>query len=236
MLAVPTGIAPVAVVKDAYQDVRKHLGTYFKAGLGLFVAILLVVIGSCIVSALPLLPLLMTENELVLMGSIGVAALVFIVCNLVISFVYAPCYLASLLHGVALHRGHGTPLTFKTVWKHPPPNKRDIVLVYLGVQLIVSIGIVFCILPGLVLALLTAYAFPLVALYRMKPMTAIKASIDQVQEDFSWHLIFWGLTAVSVMLFAWIPILGTFLAQSVIFRLHLGATENTFGQAPVSEY
>jgi len=235
MIGVTEDLGPVEVLKQAYRDIRKDIGAFFMAGLGAFIAILFLTIGLCIVSAIPLLPTLMTENEMIALAGMGLSGLLVTICSLVFGFVYAPCYLASLLKGVALHRRQGIPLTFNTVWKYSKENRRDIILVNLAVQLIVSVGILFCIVPGLVLAVLTAYAFPLVVLYRMKPTAAIKASVDQVRAHITWHFSFWVLAAGSMMLFAWIPILGTFLVQPVTQRLLLGATENSFSTAPVGE-
>jgi uncharacterized membrane protein len=234
MLGVTETKQPVELLMSTYREIASHLVSYFMAGLGFLIAILLLVVGVSIVSALPLLPLLAIENQPIAIACMVLSGAVAAIGLTVISVVKAPCYMASMLIGVTLHHREGIPLALNTVWKHYPSNQRDVVLVYLGVQILTAIGVLFCVLPGLVLAFLTAYALPLVALYKMSPVEAIKSSISAVRAAPGWHLLFWLISGVSVMLFAWVPVLGSLLGQVVLWRLLIGASENTFGPPRVS--
>ena len=233
MMGEPGALSPTDVVRQSLRDVQNNLRSYCMAGLGFLVAVLLWVVGMVLVCGLTASPMFVSENEIVLIASASVTGLGYLVFLVLIGFWVTPQFLASLLRDLAAHNRQGSLLTFNSVWKHNKDNRSQIAGVNLLVQLAVGLGLILCIVPGVLIALATVYALPLVALYEMPPVQALKASVQEFKANLTWHLSFLCMSVLLVTLVSLVPIIGALIAQPLLLRLYLGAVENAFGHVPL---
>jgi uncharacterized membrane protein len=236
MIGQPGNRSAVDTVKLSLANSWRHLSGYAVSGLGFIFRILIALCGVIFVTALPLVLTILfidpLSNQASLI-SLSIAGLIFTISILLVSFRIVPLYLASLLRAIAAHNRHGTPLALNSVSKHTTEDKTNIIRVYFLQQVLITGGLLCFIVPGLIVAGLTLYAFPLVVLFRMEPVDALKTSASHIKANIGWHLSFYILGGLAISVISLIPIVGALIAQPLMHRMVLDASENAFGHAPV---
>lgn len=115
-----------------------------------------------------------------------------------------PAWLAHALSSAALawaaaQRYFGQAATFGQAYRAAWSRVVDLLVVSLLWWLVISVGLVFCLVPGIVLAVWFSFYFPLVMLERQGAVDALGRSKSLV--DGQWWRVAWPLLGLAVMAF-----------------------------------
>jgi hypothetical protein len=184
------------------------------------------------------------------LAGLGLALLGILVT---IPFLVLAAYLAqAALTVVVADRSRGGSLNWQGAWRAVVHDVTALIGTTLLVFLGVAIGVVLCVVPGFVFALLAAFTIPIVLLERKSGFSAIQRSIQLVRADWlrvvvvlvvfgllqavaSWigrlfvpsqftffHLLVGDLVSIAVLP---IPIIGLVLLYQDILRSRMGLTD-----------
>lgn len=226
-LAVPN---PGALVNGLVDELKARFVGYLLAGTGYFAAIFASVFVLIAVFAIGAIPGAVTENETLLSIGILVSGLLFYTPGILfVTLVMGPAMNASLMRAIWSARREDAPLGFGSAFGSVRENLRDVVIVTVLYQLAVFVGMLFCYVPGIVLAVMFVHAMPLVVLHGVTPMDALKMSFEKVKENGSYHAIAFVLMFVVVMVCEFIPLVGLLLLIPVQLTMLLMMYEAMFG-------
>src|SRR5713226_6366254 len=103
---------------------------------------------------------------------------------LTIPFMILAVYLAqAALTVVVADRARAGTMGWQEAWQVVLANLGSLVVTSLMVMIGVAVGLVFCILPGLVFSLFAALTIPVLLLEKKSGMTAIRRSVELVKAD-----------------------------------------------------
>lgn len=132
---------------------------------------------------------------------------------------------ASLYRAVAKHqRGEGK-LEFGSVFSTLTENVGSVIMVQLLLALGVSVGLMFCYLPGILFGFATAFAAPLVYIHRRTPLEAVTIAFNHTRDHIAWHAIWFGMMLVVGIAASYVPILG----PAFLLALQVRAYREIFG-------
>ncbi|MEX2445096.1 MAG: hypothetical protein WD492_15950 [Alkalispirochaeta sp.] len=113
----------------------------------------------------------------------------------------------------------GTPVSLKDAWNRTTGRVVALVLASLLVGIIVSIGFVLLVIPGIILAFFLMFTFVALMLNESNPLQAVGRSFQVVKQNFASVFVFFLvlialglLVAVVNMVIGLIPVLGSILA------------------------
>ena len=132
---------------------------------------------------------------------------------------------ASLWRAVAKHqRGEGK-LEFGSVFSTVTENVGSVIMVQILLALGVSVGLLFCYLPGILFGFATAFAAPLVFLHRRTPLEAVTIALNHTRDHLTWHAIWFAMMLVVGIAASYVPIIG----PAFLLALQVRAYREIFG-------
>ncbi len=127
---------------------------------------------------------------------------------------------ASLVRRVARHQRGERVLDFSAAFSDAKENILPTMIVTALVGLVVTVGIMFCYIPGIIAAFLMMYAGTLVFLHRLSPVNAMVTSAKHFTGHFKFHGIYSLLHFAAAMAAAWIPLMGPMFLLALHVRTH----------------
>ncbi len=132
---------------------------------------------------------------------------------------------ASLYRAVVKHqRGEGK-LEFGSVFSTITENVGGVMMVQVGLSLAVMVGAMFCYVPGIAVAFLTAFAAPLVYVHGRTPLEAVTIAVNHTKNHLAWHAIWFAMMLVVGIAASYVPILG----PAFLLALQVRAYRELFG-------
>lgn len=192
------GTSPTDVARHVFDDFMAHLAGYFLAGTSYVLVVLGGIFVAVVVMLLGVVPGVVTEDETVAFVGSSIGFVLYMAIVFFLGFVAFPAMIASLLRGLdKQQRGLGT-LGFSSPFNDLSGSGRAIAF-YLLSQVLVLVGVVFCYLPGLVVATLSSFALPIVVLEGASPTEALGLGWRHMRSDPGWHLAVWLLMVVALL-------------------------------------
>ena len=138
---------------------------------------------------------------------------------LTIPFMILAVYLAqAALTVVVADRARAGTMGWKEAWQVVLANLGSLVVTSLMVMIGVAVGLVFCILPGLVFSLFAALTIPVLLLEKKSGTTAIRRSVELVKADWVRVIIVLILFGILQAITSWV---GGLLVPSRFYFLHM---------------
>jgi hypothetical protein len=138
---------------------------------------------------------------------------------LTIPFMILAVYLAqAALTVVVADRARAGTMGWQGAWRVVLANLGSLVVTSLMVMIGVAVGLVFCILPGLVFSLFAALTIPVLLLEKKSGTAAIRRSVDMVKADWVRVIIVLVLFGILQAITAWV---GGLLVPSRFYFLHM---------------
>ncbi len=134
---------------------------------------------------------------------------------------------ASLVRRMAKHQRGDRVLDFSSAFSDAKENIISTMVVTALVGLVVTVGLMFCYVPGIIAAFLMMYAGTLVFLHRKSPFTAIKTSAQHFMAHLKFHAVYSLLHFAAAMVAAWVPLIGPMF----LLALHVRTHRTLFGDA-----
>ncbi len=219
---------PMAVPNLVMADVKAHLGPYVLAGLGYLVAtfgfigvVLAVLFGS-------MAPGILAEDETLAMVGMGIGFTAYVVGILGFGFVVAPLMNASLLRALDEQRRGGAPIGFTSAFSTMRQGAGRVIGFYLLGQLAVLVGMLFLYIPGIVAAVVTTFALPIVVFEDVAPVTALQLGWKHLKAHPMWHVPLWLLMFIGIVLLEF-SIVGLVLIYPVMVAFQLFAYRVAYG-------
>jgi uncharacterized membrane protein len=221
------------VLADAFEDLQSHVSGYILSGLGVVlvvVPLLIVSMGLVIAGVVAsLLSGAVLENDLVAgLGGVAVyGVLLFVI--LAISLVVTPPLQASVGRAILQRITADRELGFSDAFSSWRKDFGRVVGTYALVNLMIGTGVLFCYVPGLLMAFLLGFAIPAVVVHGLGPVEAVRLSMRHVLREPGWHLGY-SLVAFGISMFlAYVPILGFALTVSFLQAFQLRCYVQIFG-------
>lgn len=205
---VPALHPPTKLLTLAFDTLKADILGWAMAGLGLTLPILgltFLIFGVVMAAMIP--GLVMKDEAIASVGVlVGFALLTVVV--LPVALVIMPVLQASLTRSIEDRITQGTPLGFSASFRTWRENLWDVIVVNLLVAAFTMVGLMFCYLPGLVVALALCFAPPLVALRGVRPMDAIAMSFNHFKAHPGWATKFLLLGVLVMIVISYLPIVG----------------------------
>lgn len=226
-IAVPD---PSALLTRLMDELKARFGGYLLAGLGYFVALFAAITVVILLFGIGAIPGAVTQNETVLsIGILTTGLLLYTPGLMLITLVLGPAMNASLMRAIWGAWREDGALGFGSAFQTLRMDLRNVVIVTLLYQLVVFVGMLFCYVPGIVLAVMLCHSVPLVVLHGVPPIDAMKLSFEKVKANGAYHAIGFALLFVVILVCEFIPILGLVLLIPVQFAMLLMMYEAMFG-------
>jgi hypothetical protein len=119
---------------------------------------------------------------------------------------------------VVADRARAGTMGWQGAWRVVLANLGSLVVTSLMVMIGVAVGLVFCILPGLVFSLFAALTIPVLLLEKKSGTAAIRRSVDMVKADWVRVIIVLVLFGILQAITAWV---GGLLVPSRFYFLHM---------------
>ncbi len=132
------------------------------------------------------------------------------------------------LYRMAARQMRGESISVKDLFRTDVPLVKLLGVGFL-VALMAFAGMLLCILPGLVVLGLTSFAVPMVVLYRMGPVEAIKRSIDATKGDWFMFTLFTFVVGFLSGLGVYACGVGILVTYPLAFTIGIVAFNDTFG-------
>jgi uncharacterized membrane protein len=231
--ALPATGTPPAVgdlFKQLTDDVQAHFMSYLTAGFGYFAGLFGLVMLLLVLSFSGAIPGIVMQDETV--ATIGFDLTLLVVYFpgiMVVTLVLVPLMNASLMRALQTQLdGDGMPMGMNAAYSTLRQDMGSVILAQLLLSLVVSIGLLFCYIPGIVLAVALGWAIPLVVLRRVAPVDALKASWAVFSANAAWHVVFVLVTIAIALVCELIPIVGIMVLYPVVFMFQLLAFRALF--------
>lgn len=224
-----------AVAGEVVSDILKNFGGYLLAGLGMFVAMLPVVMVMVVVAYVPILGAIFAADALgedlaSLLLLAGILLSVVIALGLGATII-APMQ-ASLMRAMWGYQVRGEPLTFGSAFSTFRDDYMTVVLAYLALQGAVLLGLMFCYVPALIVAFLLHWVTPAVVIHRRSVGEAFGQSFRHAKENAGWTL---GVMLVGVLITlvsSYVPLIGALLTPVLYSAYVLKLYRAAFGDGP----
>jgi hypothetical protein len=153
------------------------------------------------------------------LGMMAALGLMLLGLLLTIPFMILAAYLAqAALTVVVADRARAGTMDWQQAWRVVLENLGSLVMTSLMVMIGVAVGLVFCILPGLVFSLFAALTVPVLLLEKKSGTTAIRRSVDLVKADWVRVLIVLVLFGILQAITSWV---GGLIVPSRFYFLHM---------------
>lgn len=136
---------------------------------------------------------------------------------------------ASLHRAVWAHVVRGETLSFGSALATWNQDLGRVLLYNVAYGLAVIAGMMLCYLPGLVVTGLMVFAGPAIYVHRLSIGEAVALSLKSAQDEPGWHLGFFGLSFVILIVLQYVPILGIMLIYTAYPLYVLLAYRALFG-------
>jgi hypothetical protein len=138
---------------------------------------------------------------------------------LTIPFMILAVYLAqAALTVVVADRARAGTMGWQQAWQVVLANLGSLVVTSLLVMIGVAVGLVFCILPGLVFSLFAALTIPVLLLEKKSGTTAIRRSVELVKADWVRVVVVLVIFGILQAITSWV---GGLLVPSRFYFLHM---------------
>lgn len=209
------------------QEFLRDLGPYAMAGFGYMVVLLLAVL-------LMMGPIFGGIGVSIALGAAGqeggggaelgaIPAVLIAAGSLfavVLMLTVTAACTASLMRGIAAHQRGEVALRFGSAFASARQRLGATVGAMLAVGSLTLLGMLFCYLPGLVVAFLLWLAWPLVVLHQSPVGVALRLSLAEVRSDLGWHLRAFGFYLLINLVAQYVPVLGPIFAQAFLVRVY----------------
>jgi uncharacterized membrane protein len=148
----------------------------------------------------------------------GAASFIVLVICLLLIFVVAVFMQAGLVSG-CLDIADGKPVTMATFFK--PRNLSGVVLAALLVAVGTSIGLIACVIPGIIFAVLAIFAIPYVVDRSLTPVDSVKASIATVRSNVGSTLLSWLVQSAVILVGEFLCLVGVLVAFPVALLIQI---------------
>jgi len=181
-IAAPYDFQIMDVIKEAWQRTTGLKGSVL--GAGIFIFIVLIAIGAAGMFLLDLMPFI-DENL------ISIFALIF---NCIISILTYPFFAGIIMMG--LHRAIDAPVSYKMAFSYFSYTL-PIIIASICMVIIVSLGFVLLVLPGIYLSLAYMFTLPLIIDKNMDFWQAMETSRKAVSQH--WFKLFFTAIVMSII-------------------------------------
>ena len=152
-------------------------------------------------------------------GALAAIGVMLLGLLLTIPFFVLAAYLAqAALTVVVADRARAGTMGWQEAWSVVLQNLGSLIVTSLMVMIGVAVGLVFCILPGLLFSLFAALTVPVVLLEKKSGTTAIGRSVELVKADWVRVLVVLVVFGVLQLVASW---LGGLLIPSRFYFLHM---------------
>jgi hypothetical protein len=207
------------------KDVMNNFAGYCLAGLGPFLATMAVTMLASFVAVAAMIPGMVMEDEAVTMLGIFGATFLLVVFAMLAT---VPIN-ASLYRAIWAWIDRGEPLGFSAGFSRMTEDLGTMYAYSLLVGLLTFAGMLACYVPGLLVGLFVSLAMPAIVVHRMGAIEAISFSAKHVRAHFAWHIGFWGLGLVVLMLAMNVPFIGIIVGMPLYAAYHLRGYRAIFG-------
>jgi hypothetical protein len=207
------------------KDVMDNFAGYCMAGLGYFAFTMAITVVAIVASVAAMIPGIVAEDD-------SMTALVLVAVTLVLMVVVM---LVSVPINASLHRAmwawidRGEPLTLSACFSRMGQDLGTMYAYSLVVGLLTFLGMLACYLPALVVGLFTTLAMPAMVVHRMGAIEAVAFSAKHVRSHFGWHVGFWALGLVILMIAMNVPFIGIIVGMPLYAAYHLRGYRAIFG-------
>ena len=213
--------AATDVLQRVINDVRMHPGGYFAAGFAYFavaIALIVVVVGVLMVGMAP--GLLLEDETLLAIGG-GLGFLGYMGGIFGFSFVVYPLMTAAMIRGLHEQDQNGTPIGFGTPFRGLSNRAGAVIGFYLLTQTLVLVGILFFYIPGIIIALISLLAMPILVIEGVSPTEALQRAFKHFTANIGWHLML-ALILFACLIALELTIVGLFIMFPVLvaFQYH----------------
>jgi uncharacterized membrane protein len=146
------------------------------------------------------------------LSTIGFAGFTVMVIGSILTFVVGIVMQAGLLSG-CLDIADGKPVTIGSFFK--PRNLRSALLAGLLVAVAATIGHALCIIPGIIVSVLTLFTIPFAVDRSLSPVDSIKASIATVRANLGPTLLSWLVQIAAVFVGAILCLVGALVGAPI---------------------
>ncbi len=198
------------LLSETFKDFVAHWVGYGLAGLGFFVVAFPVALALALVLGGVMVAGVVTGDpeaaNLAILGAVGLLMLLVPVISAVIVLLQGSLYRA-FWH----HETEGEEIGFRSPFTRMFQDVLPMELGLFGTMGLTFVGTLMCYLPGLLVGVFAIFVLPAIAIHRLSVVEAFKLSFTHVKEHFVWHLAFWGINFVLVMIAGNLPIIGYLL-------------------------
>ncbi len=209
---VPTHLPPTKLLTMAFDALKGDFMGWGMAGLGLMLPVFGVIFLVVGVMFAAMIPGILMEDETAASLGLMIGFAIYMAILLPVVFIILPVLQASLTRAIDERVIQGTPLTFGASYRTWRENLRDVIVVNLLVGAFTIVGLLFCYLPGIVVAVALTFAPPLVALRRIRPMDAISMSFNHFKTHPGWATKYMLLGILMMIIIQYVPFVGAFFA------------------------
>lgn len=218
------------IVNEVAADLQKNLGGHALLGLGFQVAIFAATFVMFLVIGISVVPGIVMNDDAVLFGGYAVGIVLGIA---LIASVSIPVQVG-LYRAMWRYLRDGEPLTFGSVFANAFEDLAPVVVLDLLIGALVLMGLPFCYVGGLAVALALQLAFPAAIVHRLGPIDAIGLSFRHVRANLGWNAAYWGVGLVVGMIMANVPLSGIVLLPALAsFQLRCYRAAFGDGEQPV---
>lgn len=222
----------VNLLSEVFDDLMANFVGYLLSGVGIAVVAMVAVFvmlglifGGMFGSAV-LGQVLGYSKVISMLGMVGaMAGYLVVILGLVV--VTAPMS-ASIARAVLAHQEEGVDLTVTASFSTFTVDLVQVVLLTVITFALGMVGVLFCYVGALVVALFLSFAFPAVVVHRLSAMDAIALSVRHVRENLVWHLGFWGLGMAILLAGQAIPLVGMLIGLPIFYAYQVKAYTRVF--------
>lgn len=208
------------------DDLRREPGGWLLAGVAALIVSYAIPILAFVLLAVLLVPAFALARD-----AAGYSVVVALLVAVLAAGAIGP--FAASLYRAARDHVHGVPLSFAAPFQTAGRDLGAAVAVTLTFGLLVGLGTLLFVVPGLIVAWLLMWAPPLVFLHRRSLGEALSGSVQLATRAPGWTLLLALLGVVASAIAGAIPVVGPILLVPVVVLLHARAFEAAFGEEPI---
>jgi len=188
---------PVDVPRAVWADMSGNPAGYAAAGVAYLVFAMVAVVVILVLLFGSMAPgLFLGDDTLLALGG-AVGFLMYILAILALALVIVPLQMASLVRVIdGAQRGEAL-LGVGSLFTHARENWLQVCLFYFVNQFLVTFGMLFLYVPGMVAAAVGSFAFPILVLEGTTVTEAYTRAWEHFKEHLGWHVGVWALALVA---------------------------------------
>lgn len=218
----------IMLLSETFKDLMANWLGYGLAGLGFFGVLFPIAFVVALVPMLAIIPGIVTNDpNLANLGVLGAMGLIFLLMP--VAWAFGVLFQGSLYRAFWHHETEGEEIGIKSAFSRIFQDIVGLELGFFGIMALTFVGAMACYIPGLLVGVFAIFVLPAIAIHRLGVMDAFKLSFRHVKDHFVWHLAFWGINFVIMMIAGYIPIVGYLLGIPFHYAFVTKAYRHIFG-------